>query len=68
MLGDFLRSLRELTTLEPSQVDFAQHVPVSYRTTDWAALAEWGEEEHRALLAEAELTGAQLLGAAERDV
>jgi len=67
MLGDFLRSLRELTELEPSQVDLVQHVPEQHRTPALAALTEWTEDEHRAVLAEAALTGAQLLGAGERE-
>jgi exonuclease SbcD len=67
MLGDFLRNLRELAALEPSEVGFCQHVPERHRTPALAALAEWTHEEHHAVLAEAALTGAQLLGAGERD-
>jgi DNA repair protein SbcD/Mre11 len=66
MLGDFLRNLHELAALEPAEVDFCQHVPEQHRAAELAALAEWTEEEHRTVLHEAALSGAQLLGAADR--
>jgi hypothetical protein len=67
MLGDFLRNLKELAALAPADVDIAQHIPEQHRTPALAALAEWSEEEHRAVVYEAALHGAGLLGAAERE-
>jgi exonuclease SbcD len=67
MLGDFLRNLRELAATEPAEVKIAQHIPEQHRLPALAALAQWTEDEHRAVLYEAALTGAQLLGAAERE-
>ncbi len=67
MLGDFLRNLRELAALEPAAVDLAQHVAPQHRTPALAALTSWSEEEHRTVLYDAALTGAELLGAGERD-
>lgn len=67
MLGDFLRNLRELAVLEPAAVDLAQHVPSQHRVPMLAALTAWSEEEHRTVLYEAALTGAELLGAGDRD-
>jgi DNA repair protein SbcD/Mre11 len=66
MLGDFLRNLRELAAVDPSAVEIAQQIPVSHRIPALAALGEWSREEHHAVLTEAALTGAQLLGAGER--
>jgi hypothetical protein len=48
-------------------VDFGQHVPDQHRVPALAALSQWSEADHRELLYEAALTGAQLLGAGERD-
>jgi hypothetical protein len=67
MLGDFLRNLRELAALDPAAVDLVQHVPEQHRIPALAELSRWSEEEHRTLLFESALTGAQLLGAGERD-
>jgi DNA repair exonuclease SbcCD nuclease subunit len=67
MLGDFLRNLRELAALEPSAVDLSQHIPEHHHTPALAALSQWSEDEHRTLLFESALTGAQLLGAGDRD-
>jgi calcineurin-like phosphoesterase family protein len=67
MLGDFLRSLRELGALEPEAVDMGQHVPDHHRLPALAALTQWTKEEHDSVLSEAALTGAQLLGAGERE-
>lgn len=67
MLGDFLRNLRDLAANEPTAVDLSQHIPEEYRIPALAELGHWTEEAHRAVLAEVALTGAQLLGAGERD-
>jgi exonuclease SbcD len=66
MLGEFLRSVCELAALEPEDVNPAKHVP-QHRSAAFAPLAEWSAEEQQAVLAEAALTGAQLLGAADRE-
>jgi DNA repair exonuclease SbcCD nuclease subunit len=67
MLGDFLRNLRELAAFTPAELKLAQQIPEQHRIPVLAALGQWTEEEHRQVLYEAALTGAQLLGAAERD-
>ena len=67
MLGDFLRNLRELAALPPGELKLAQQIPEHHRVPALAALGQWSEEEHREVLYEAALTGAQLLGAAERE-
>lgn len=67
MLGDFLRNLRELEALLPSEVELTPHIPEHHRVPALAALAEWNEDEHQDVLHEAALTGAHLLGAADRD-
>lgn len=67
MLGDFLRNLRELAAIDPAAVDVGQHIPDQHRIPALAALGQWSEEEHREVLYEAALTGAQLLGAGERE-
>jgi exonuclease SbcD len=68
MLGDFLRNLGELEALSPSEVDLLPHIPEHHRTVgDLAALAEWSDDEHQDVLHEAALTGAHLLGAADRE-
>jgi hypothetical protein len=68
MLGDFLRNLSELEALSPGEVDLAQHIPEHHRAGALAALAEWNEDEHQDVLHEAALTGAHLLGAADREM
>jgi DNA repair exonuclease SbcCD nuclease subunit len=67
MLGDFLRNLRELAAQEPAAVDLAQHIAPHHRTPALAALSSWTEADHRAILYDAALTGAELLGAGERE-
>jgi DNA repair exonuclease SbcCD nuclease subunit len=67
MLGDFLRNMRELAAAAPVEIDLAQQIPPQHRTPALAALGPWTDEEHREVLYEAALTGAQLLGAAERE-
>jgi exonuclease SbcD len=67
MVGDYLRGLKTWQDLEPSQVDLAVHVPERHRTPDLASLADWTTADHRELLKEAALLGAQLLGADDRD-
>ena len=67
MLGDFLRNLRLLAAVEPAAVEIGQHIPDQHRVPALAALGQWSDEEHREVLYEAALTGAQLLGAGDRD-
>jgi hypothetical protein len=67
MLGDFLRNLRELAALAPADVNLAQQIPQQHRLPAFAALGQWTSEEHGAVLYESALTGAQLLGAADRE-
>ena len=67
MLGDFLRTLGELESLPPADADLSQHIPEHHRVPALAALTQWTEDEHQDVLHEAALTGAHLLGAAERD-
>lgn len=67
MLGDFLRNLRELAALTPADLNLAPQIHEHHRVPALATLAQWTDEEHRAVLYEAGLTGAQLLGAAERE-
>jgi hypothetical protein len=67
MLGDFLRNLKELTALDPSAIDLSGSISEHHRTAQLADLAQWSDEEHRDVLLEAALTGAQLLGAGDRE-
>jgi DNA repair exonuclease SbcCD nuclease subunit len=68
MLGDFLRHLGGLEALSPGDVDLLPHIPEHHRVPALAALAAWTEDEHQDVLHEAALTGAHLLGAADREV
>jgi hypothetical protein len=63
MVGDYLRSLKLLQDADPKDIDLAVHVPEQFRTAELAALSSWTSADHRDLLHEAALTGAQLLGA-----
>jgi DNA repair exonuclease SbcCD nuclease subunit len=65
MLGDFLRSLQELSNQETA-LDLGQYIPPPLRTAALAALVHWNREEQSQVLGDAALTGAQLLGAADR--
>jgi hypothetical protein len=67
MLGDFLRNLRDEAAVPHSELSLAPLIPQHHRVPGLAALGEWTAEEHRTVLYEAALTGAQLLGAAERE-
>src|SRR4029453_9172733 len=67
MLGDFLRNLRETAPHTPAELELAQQIPAHHRVSALAGLGQWTEEEYRDVLHEAGLTGAQLLGAGERD-
>ncbi|MEX2176713.1 MAG: DNA repair exonuclease [Pirellulaceae bacterium] len=67
MVGDFLRSLKLLTDAEPKEIDLTVHVPEQFRTAELAELGNWTADDHREILREAALTGAQLLGADDRD-
>ncbi|HMC10325.1 MAG TPA: hypothetical protein VKH44_03510 [Pirellulaceae bacterium] len=67
MLGDFLRNLKELEAQPPGELRLGHEIPEHQRGPALASLCQWTEEEYRGVLYEAGLTGAQLLGAAERD-
>jgi hypothetical protein len=67
MLGDFLRNLREMVGKEWQEVDLGDDIPLHHRTPALASLAQWTDEDHAEVLREAALTGAQLLGAGERE-
>jgi DNA repair protein SbcD/Mre11 len=67
MLGDFLRNLKELTAAGPAELRLGHEIPEHHRGPGLASLCQWTDEEYRVVLNEAGLTGAQLLGAAERD-
>jgi hypothetical protein len=67
MVGDYLRSLKALVDAEPKDIDLAVHVPERFRTAELAALSTWTHSDHREILHEAALIGAQLLGADDRD-
>jgi exonuclease SbcD len=67
MLGDFLRNLRELAAASPADLNLAQQIPEQHRVPALATLGQWTDDEHREVLYEAALTGAQLLGAGERE-
>jgi DNA repair exonuclease SbcCD nuclease subunit len=66
MLGDFLRNLRELSALHGHDVRIEEQIPEHHRAS-LGSIGQWTDEEYRELLGEAGLTGAQLLGAAERE-
>jgi hypothetical protein len=68
MLGDFLRNLKTLEAASPSELRLGAEIPDHQRCPALASLVQWTEEEYRGVLYEAGLTGAQLLGAGERDV
>jgi hypothetical protein len=67
MVGDFLRSLKLLVDAEPKDIDLAVHVPERFRTPELAELGSWTADDHREILHEVALIGAQLLGADDRD-
>lgn len=67
MLGDFLRNLKELAEKPASEVSLLPLVAAQHRVPAFARLSDWTEGEYRGLLLEAALTGAQLLGAADRE-
>jgi hypothetical protein len=67
MVGDFVRSLKLLQDAEPSEIDLAAHVHERFRTAELAALGSWNSTDHREILHQVALTGAQLLGADDRD-
>jgi DNA repair protein SbcD/Mre11 len=67
MVGDFLRSLKLLTDADPGDIDLTVHVPERFHTAELAQLRSWTAEDHREILHDAALTGAQLLGADDRD-
>ena len=67
MVGDYLRSLKLLEDADAHDIDLAAHVPEPFRTAELAALSSWTTDERREILREAALTGAQLLGADDRD-
>jgi len=66
MLGDFLRNLRELSSLQANEVRLDEQIPEHHRAI-LGSLGQWTDDEFRELLSEAGLTGAQLLGAGERE-
>jgi exonuclease SbcD len=67
MVGDFLRSLKLLQDADPREIDLNVHVPEQFRTAELAPLSSWTTADHRDLLHQTALTGAQLLGADDRD-
>lgn len=67
MVGDYLRSLKLLEDADANDIDLAVHVPEPFRTAELAALSSWTTDDHREILREAALAGAQLLGADDRD-
>jgi DNA repair exonuclease SbcCD nuclease subunit len=67
MVGDFVRSLKLLQDAQPSEIDLAVYVPERFQTAELAALRSWTSADHRDILHQAALTGAQLLGADDRD-
>jgi hypothetical protein len=67
MVGDYLRSLKQLADAGPKEIDLAVQVPEPFRTAELAALGTWTAQDHREILHEAALIGAQLLGADDRD-
>jgi DNA repair protein SbcD/Mre11 len=67
MLGDFLRNLKDLSALPANELRLGNQIPEHQRGPALASLCQWTEEEYRGVLDEVALTGAQLLGAGERD-
>lgn len=67
MLGDFLRNLKDWATKPASEVSLTPHVAPYHRVPALGRLTEWTENEYRGVLLEAALTGAQLLGASDRE-
>lgn len=67
MVGDFLRGLQLLVAADAKDIDLAPHIPDRFRTVELAALSNWTADDHREILHEVALTGAQLLGADDRD-
>lgn len=67
MVGDFLRNLKLLVDAEPKDIDLGVHVPEHFRISDLAELSSWTSDDHREILHEVALTGAQLLGADDRE-
>jgi exonuclease SbcD len=67
MLGDFLRNLKDMASKSANDVNLGQEISEKHRVPALAALAQWEAEEYRSVLYEAALTGAQLLGAADRE-
>jgi DNA repair protein SbcD/Mre11 len=67
MLGEFLRNLRELKGTELSDLYLDVEIPAHHRTPALATLGQWSRDEQLEVLGEVGLTGAQLLGAAERE-
>ena len=67
MVGDFLRSLQTLVQLEPNEIDLLEHVPERHRIPALASLGTWTSDDHREILEQVAITGAQLLGADDRD-
>jgi DNA repair protein SbcD/Mre11 len=67
MLGDFLRNLKELAALPAGELRLGYQIPEHHRGPALASLCQWTEEEYRNVLGEVALTGAQLLGAGDRD-
>jgi hypothetical protein len=67
MLGDFLRDLRQVAAAPPGELNLSPLIPLHHRVPPLAALGQWTDDEYRTVLNEVALTGAQLLGAAERE-
>lgn len=67
MLGDFLRNLKILETTPAGELRLGGDIPDHHRGPALASLVQWTGEEYREVLYEAGLTGAQLLGAGERE-
>ena len=67
MLGDFLRNLKILETTPAGELRLGGDIPDHHRGPALASLVQWTGEEYQAVLYEAGLTGAQLLGAGERE-
>jgi DNA repair exonuclease SbcCD nuclease subunit len=67
MLGDFLRNLKILETTPAGELRLGGDIPDHHRGPALASLVQWSGEEYREVLYEAGLTGAQLLGAGERE-
>ncbi len=67
MLGDFLRNLKIFEGTSPGELRLGNDIPDHQRGPALASLVQWTAEEYRSVLYEAGLTGAQLLGAGERE-